>query len=150
LEMTLKGAKFQVTSNVTIGTAGADMPLLINDEEYKVGAAIDLIKGDVVEFGVARKGVRTYVAFLGGFDIKTEFGSYLTLSSRKIGGFGIPLQLFDIVDLNGGLARHCYKVVKKDIDTSNVIRVVKGQQYDYFDEKNLDIFFHSEYTVSKD
>ena len=63
LEMTLKGAKFQVTSNVTIGTAGADMPLLINDEEYKVGAAIDLIKGDVVEFGVARKGVRTYVAF---------------------------------------------------------------------------------------
>ncbi len=150
LEMTLKGAKFQVTSNVTIGTAGADMPLLINDEEYKVGAAIDLIKGDVVEFGVARKGVRTYVAFLGGFDIKPELGSYSTHSRSKIGGFGRPLQPFDVVDLNGGLARHGYKVVTKDIDTSNVIRVVKGQQYDYFDEKNLDNFFHSEYTVSKD
>src|SRR5699024_5656155 len=130
LEMTLKGAKFQVTSNVTIGTAGADMPLLINDEEYKVGAAIDLIKGDVVEFGVARKGVRTYVAFIGGFDIKPELGSYSTHARSKFGKFWRPLKQFDVINLNGGLARHGYKVVTKDIDTSNVIRVVKGQQYD--------------------
>lgn len=151
LEMTLKGAKFQVTSNVTIGTAGADMPLLINDEEYRVGAAIDLVKGDIVEFGYARHGVRTYVAFLGGFDIDEELGSYSTHSRSKIGGFqGRALQPFDVLYINGGLARHGYKVVTKEFDTSNVIRVVKGQQYDRFDEENLDHFFHSEYTVSKE
>src|SRR5699024_8130916 len=132
LEMTLNGDIFQVTSNGTIGTAGEDMPLLINDEEYTLGAAIVLIKGDVVEFGVARKGVSTYVAFLGVFYIKPEVGSYSTHSSSKLGVFDHPLQPFDVVDLNGGLARHGYKVVTKDIDTSNVIRVVKGQQYDYF------------------
>lgn len=151
LEMTLKGTTFEVTSNVTMGTAGADMPVYINDEEYQVGSAIDLIKGDTVEFGVSREGMRTYVAFLGGFDISKELGSYSTHSRSGIGGYyGRPLAAFDILPLNGGLARHGYKVVTKTLDTGNIIRVIKGQQYDKFDEKNLDNFFHSEYTISKD
>src|SRR5699024_8111218 len=87
LEMTLKGAKCQVTSNVTIGTAGADMPLHINDVQYIVGDAIDVIKGLVVEYSVALKGRSTYVAFLRGFLMMSDFRSFSFNFTCKLGCF---------------------------------------------------------------
>lgn len=150
LEMTLQGASFEVTEDVTVATAGAKMPVAVPGREMGTGTVIPLMKGEQISFGGAESGARTYLAVTGGFKVPGVFGSASTHTRSGIGGFyGRMLKTGDRLRAGGGTNTPGMKRLRVFDDDDDVIRVIPGQQYDRFKE-NLDTFYGSGYTLTKD
>ncbi|WP_017549411.1 biotin-dependent carboxyltransferase family protein [Salinicoccus carnicancri] len=150
LEMTLQGASFEVTEEVTISTAGAEMPVAVDGLEMKTGTVIPLMKGEQVSFGGAERGARTYLAVTGGFAVPEVFGSASTHTRSGIGGLGgRTLKSGDSLKAAGGNGAAGMGRIRVFDDDDDVIRVIPGQQYDRFKD-NLDKFYGSGYTLTKD
>ncbi len=151
LEMTLYGVTFEVLHSTSMASSGADMELTINNQPFDTGAAVDLVKGDVVKFGGVVKGARTYAAFSGGLDLPKELGSYATHTRSSMGGFkGRVLKAGDILPVKEKTVEHHFSKTTKELDEGNEIRFIPGQQHDRFDAENKKIFTTNEYTVTKD
>lgn len=151
LELTLSGVTFEVLTSTSMATAGADMELTINGDSFNIGAAVDLVKGDVVKFGGVKNGARTYAAFSGGLDLPKELGSYATHTRSKMGGFkGRTLKAGDILPVKAKIVNHNYSKISKSFAGGTEIRFIPGQQHDRFDEENKKKFTESEYTLTKD
>lgn len=151
LELTLYGITFEVLHSTSMSSAGAEMELTINEEPFDTGAAVDLVKGDIVKFGGVKKGARTYIAFSGGLDLPKELGSYSTHTRSKMGGYkGRVLKAGDILPVKGKTVEHNFPVITKVLTEDTEIRFIPGQQNDRFDSVNKRIFTESEYTLTKD
>lgn len=149
LEMTLHGASFEVLEDIIIATAGAKMPMHVDNREVDIGTVVTLSKGEKLSFGAAVSGSRTYLAAEGGFDVRLVLGSASTHTRSGIGGFdGRTLKAGDRLKVHGGgVPRRLARV--KVLDDDEIIHVIPGQQYERFKE-NLDAFYESGYELSKD
>ncbi len=67
LEMTLSGPALLVTEGGLLGLAGADMDARINGRPWSPGAAARVFSDDRITFALARRGLRAYLAAVGGF-----------------------------------------------------------------------------------
>lgn len=149
LEMTLHGASFEVLEDTVIATAGAEMPMHVNDRAVEIGTVVHVLKGETLAFGGASEGARTYLAAAGGFDIPGVLGSTSTHTRSGIGGMhGRTLQTGDRLKVRGGSVTETLLRVK-NFENDALIRVIPGQQYDRFKE-NLDTFYESGYELTKD
>lgn len=151
LEMTLSGISFKVTKNTTIATAGALMPIHVNDVAYPVGRAISLAKGDLVEIGYAEEGLRTYFAVAGGFLLEPVLGSYSTHLRTTMGGFeGRALKEGDVLLYNGADNEDYFRVVKEDLkNIDNVIRLVPGPNYEDLTDSSNKTLLSEPYTITR-
>src|SRR5213075_2081987 len=66
LECTVMGPRFEAETACAIAVTGAEMPVTVNGSEMSAWRTLVLKSGDVVKLGVARAGVRAYLAFSGG------------------------------------------------------------------------------------
>ena len=150
LEMTLHGASFEVIEDVTISTAGAEMPVTVDGLKMKTGTVIPLVKGEKISFGGAERGARTYLAVTGGFAVPEVLGSASTHTRSGIGGFGgRTLESGDRLKAAGANDDAGMGRIRVFDDDDDIIRVIPGQQYDRFKD-NLDKFYGSGYTLTKD
>lgn len=90
LEITLGGFSIAVAGRTVIGIAGAPCPIEIRDAEGRVHRAetycpMSLEPGDVVTLGQAPKGMRSYLAVRGGFDVAPVLGSTSTDTLAVVG-----------------------------------------------------------------
>lgn len=156
LEATLMGPTFQVGGEGLLAFYGADMPATLDGVPLERGKAYPVKDGQTVAFGMAKSGVRTYIAFAGGIDVPIVMGSRSTNMKCGIGGYqGRKLASADVLsvaDPKEGektwekLMKH--SVPAKDYPSQISIRVVLGPQDDYFTKKGLDTFLHTAYQVS--
>lgn len=80
LEITLGGFSFETTSRAVVAFAGAPCSLSVRkpsgiDVDAAYAKPIALEPGDVVTLGYPMRGVRTYLAVRGGFDVPPVLGS---------------------------------------------------------------------------
>lgn len=156
LEATLMGPTFQVEGEGLLAFYGADMPATLDGVPLERGKAYPVKDGQTVAFGMAKSGVRTYIAFAGGIDVPIVMGSRSTNMKCGIGGYqGRKLagaDVLSVADPKEGektwekLMKH--SVPAKDYPSQISIRVVLGPQDDYFTKKGLDTFLHTAYQVS--
>lgn len=156
LEATLMGPTFQVGGEGLLAFYGADMPATLDGVPLERGKAYPVKDGQTVAFGMAKSGVRTYIAFAGGIDVPIVMGSRSTNMKCGIGGYqGRKLagaDVLSVADPKEGektwekLMKH--SVPAKDYPSQISIRVVLGPQDDYFTKKGLDTFLHTAYQVS--
>lgn len=156
LEATLMGPTFQVGGEGLFAFYGADMPATLDGVPLERGKAYPVKDGQTVAFGMAKSGVRTYIAFAGGIDVPIVMGSRSTNMKCGIGGYqGRKLAGADVLSVAEPkegektwekLMKH--SVPAKDYPSQISIRVVLGPQDDYFTKKGLDIFLHTAYQVS--
>ena len=90
LEITLGGFSIAVTGRTVIGITGAPCPIEIRDAEGRVYQAetyrpMSLEPGDIVTLGQAPKGMRSYLAVRGGFDVAPVLGSTSTDTLAVVG-----------------------------------------------------------------
>lgn len=150
LEMTFQGATLQVLKETIIATAGSEIEFSINGEKYLSGRAVSVLKGDEISFGQCLNGTRTYLAVLGGFNVPPVLNSRSTHTRSGIGGLeGRVLKANDILEAYGGNYKPSFKNAQS-IDNEPLIRVIPGQQFDYFNETSRRDFFNTKYEVSKD
>jgi KipI family sensor histidine kinase inhibitor len=90
LEITLGGFSFESSSRAVIALTGAPCPLTIKDrsgKSFEAGCCqpIPIEAGDVVTLGHPLKGMRSYLAVRGGFDVPKVLGSASTDTLAVIG-----------------------------------------------------------------
>jgi biotin-dependent carboxylase-like uncharacterized protein len=153
VEMTMLGLAATVdAAGCRVAVAGGDFQTSLNGRPAEAWRSYDLVRGDRLEIGAARAGMRGYLAVAGGFALAPTLGSLSTHSRSGIGGLdGRALQAGDRLPLahpavSGPLllldAEHRPR-------TDGPIRVVLGPQQDAFTPAGVETFLASAYRVTE-
>lgn len=153
LEMTVLGPRLRVFGETVVAVTGADLSPTLNSSPLPMWEAVKVCSGDTISFGHPGKGCRGYLAVAGGIDVPEVMGSRSTYILSRLGGLeGRPLRSGD--RLRSGRVRAGMPLKKlppqyiPEYQARNELRVVLGPQDDYFTEKGIDTFLHSEYMIS--
>lgn len=154
LELTLLGAEFEVLEGGTISITGANMFAKVNNKTVPMWETIDLSKGDILSFGVAKEGCRTYIAIGGGIDSTPILGSRSTYIRAKLGGLnGNIIKEGDVITSKACLHNNKYHLPEEFIpkySKDNVVRVILGPQLNYFTEKGIRTFLSEKFIFTND
>ena len=166
LEITLLGTSLEFQKDWLIAITGGDLHVTIDGERAPMWRPIVVAKGSVLKFNYAVQGCRAYVAFAGGIDVPAVMGSKSTYIRAGIGGFqGRALQKGDVFscgemnDYSGSLVRDLAEVEDQlnwavnynsliHLEQTQTIRVLKGTEFDRFDEKSQQALFNASYTLT--
>jgi len=134
LEVLLGGLELRARGPVTVALTGAVGPAWVAGTPVGRGAVLELGAGEVLRVGTATRGLRTYVAVRGGFDVPAELGSR---SSDAHAGIGPPpLAVGDLLPV-GPAPVHLPPVDLAPLrpwPDDVVIRVDAGPHVDWFDD----------------
>jgi biotin-dependent carboxylase-like uncharacterized protein len=152
LESAFTGPRFEVTGTCAMSVTGGNMPVTVNGREAPPWATIALQPGDTVKLGVARVGVRTYVAFAGGIGVSPVLGSRATYLRGRLGGFqGRALATGDVLPLGPAeVPARRYRVkctALPDFEGEPGVRVVLGPQADRFTAEGVEAFLGGPYEM---
>ena len=109
LEFTAKGAAMRFSSREVVALTGACMDPQLNGAPAPMFRPLVVGPGDVLSLGVARSGLRGYLAVYGGIDVPEVMGSRSTSLKCNLGGFeGRALRAGDVLTsgawrLGGGM-----------------------------------------------
>ena len=106
--------------------------------------------GDQIDIISTKNSVFGYFAVQGGFKTDKVWNSFSINTKARVGpNNGEKFSLGQKIYINKSKTE---KLLEKKIDynflNENIIRVIKGTNYNYFSESALNIFFKEEYTVS--
>ncbi|MGJ7922863.1 urea carboxylase [Neobacillus sp. LXY-4] len=88
LELTLRGGSYRFRCDASFCLTGADMNATIDDSLIPMYKVVHAKRGQVLSFGEAMIGMRTYFLVGGGFDIPAQLGSASTFTLGGFGGHG--------------------------------------------------------------
>lgn len=153
VEMTMLGLAATVEAEgCRVAVAGADFVIAINGRPAEAWRSHDLARGDRLEVGAARSGMRGYLAVAGGFALAPTLGSLSTHSRSGIGGLdGRALQAGDRLPLHHPAPSGPLLVLDAADRprTDGPIRVVLGPQQDAFTPAGIETFLASAYRVTE-
>lgn len=165
IEMTLYGGSFRFLQPVYIAITGADMSPVRNKKPIAMYETILMQRDDVLEFGFAKGGCRTYLSFSGGILVPPVMGSKSTNINCKLGGLcGRELRAFDQLNLQP-LEHELPLFQLKKVYPSRMlpfckfsfssprnipIRLILGPQAEYFTEKGILTLQNKPYKISLD
>lgn len=166
LEITLFGTTLRFDKDQLIAITGGDLLATIDGEPAPMWRPVLVRKGSIVKFKSAVRGCRAYLAFAGGIAVPEVMGSKSTYYRAGIGGFqGRALQKGDTFDCGEPtelgrsfvsqlevLGRHFKWAVHHEaifgFSQTQTIRVMRGTEFDRFDEKTKETLFNEPYTLT--
>lgn len=153
LEITVLGPRFRILGDTLIAITGADLSPALNNNPLPMWEAVKVCYGDTISFGHPKSGCRSYLAVAGGIDVPEVMGSRSTYIKSRLGGLeGRSLRPGD--RLRSGATRVEFSARKLpsqyifEYQAENELRVILGPQDDYFTERGIQTFLHSEYRIS--
>ncbi len=145
LKLTKGKTKISITGNVLFQIKKLNEEV-INGECYRT---YDLDEGDQVDILATKQSAYGYMALEGGFDLKYFCKSISTLDRAGIGSNeGKKIKTNDKINIKKN------RTGKKNFTTSisnndkDIIRVLKGPQFDYFSKESQKNFFSKNYKIS--
>lgn len=156
LECTLTGPELLFETEALIAITGADLSAKIDGLPVPLWRPVAVTPGALLTFGEAKIGCRAYLTVQGGFDLPEVLGSASTYLTAGFGGFeGRALKKGDRISfkskapvlperMNWALSPELYK--REDVHT---IRVIKGPEFELFQEKSIADLFINQFRVSK-
>jgi len=153
LEITVLGPRLRILGDTLIAITGADLSPALNNNPLPMWEAVKVCYGDTISFGYPKRGCRSYLAIAGGIDVPKVMGSRSTYIKSRLGGLeGRSLRPGD--RLRSGATRVEFSASKLpsqyifEYKAENELRVILGPQDDYFTERGIQTFLHSEYRIS--
>lgn len=151
LEVTLGGLSLRAQQDIWLAVTGADLDVLVDKGSgaYPTGmnAPFRILPGDVVTLGMARSGLRAYVAARGGFDVPATLGS---CSTDTLSGLGpAPLSIGDVLELGprpGDLAEIDVAAVATPTSGEVELRLHRGPRDNWVDD--ADALVHTRWQAS--
>ncbi|MFC2127606.1 biotin-dependent carboxyltransferase family protein, partial [Bacteroidota bacterium] len=145
LEVAMIGPELKFHTDTYIGITGAILNPKINGNDIAMYKTVKVNAGDILSFGKLQAGLRTYIAFAGGFQIKMNLGSYATYAYAEVGGVnGKALQKGDFIAIKEMKNIEEKKVAKKNqlsYTTTLTLRVLPSIEFKLFTEESKKIFF---------
>ena len=157
VEITMGGALFKAHSDMIIAVVACAVPFSINGKACPINCTHHIQAGDMLSFGMCKKGLRIYLGVRGGFTIDSSFGAVATDMKNSIGGLtaGKALQKGDMLPLSLNSTGkdshirykipHRYKIQDEEV---LVLRVILGYQQHLFSQLDKERFFNTTYEVS--
>ncbi len=142
-----------IKGKVKIAVSGNAIFKIIKSNQKKITGECNrtylLDEGDQIDILSTQKSVYGYMALEGGFDIKPFCKSVSILSRAQIGpNEGKKIKISDKINIKANSKNkknYSTTVLKKN---KNIIRVLKGPQFDYFSKESQKYFFSKEYKIS--
>lgn len=101
LELTLRGGSYRFRGDLSFVLTGADMEAKLDDTEVPMYKVVHAKRGQVLSFGEAAEGMRTYFLVSGGLDMPLYLGSASTFTLGGFGGHGgRALRTGDVLQVN--------------------------------------------------
>lgn len=155
IEFTLIGPTVQFNCDAVFCITGANFNPILNENPCPMWKPIFAEKGSILKLSSCREGARGYLHIKGGIQIDKVLNSYSTYIRAGIGGYqGRTLQKGDELPIlkSKPYQKGTWSVHPKDWFSTelDVIRVVKGTEFDQFTEESKERFVNSVYTISKD
>lgn len=155
LEMTLRGGSYKFRTSTSFCVTGADMGAALDGEKIPMFTALKAAAGQILKFGNAKKGMRTYLLVAGGIDVPKTMGSASTFVDGKFGGHnGRKLRTGDVLKLTKNcrvdeIASFPLEFTP-EITNSWTVGVLPGPQptSEYLKPEFLKTLTTSEYTVN--
>ncbi|MBI4636609.1 MAG: biotin-dependent carboxyltransferase [Candidatus Rokubacteria bacterium] len=151
LESTLAGPRFETDAPCAIAVTGAEVEVTVNGDPAPRWTTLPLRAGDVVRLGPARTGVRAYIAFSGGVDVRPVLGSRATYLRGRLGGVeGRALRKGDTLRVGGAPLPRERSVPPRaipDLASEPTIRVVLGPQADRFTDEGIEALLTGAYEM---
>ena len=158
LESTFGGTVVRFARDTKVAVTGADVSVEIDQFPIANWETLIAPRGSELSVSVPSSGLYSYVAVEGGIDVPKVLGSRSTHVASGLGGFkGRALNVGDELALGSesavesrpragssaeaGLLPACR-------DDARRIRVIRGPQYDAFDDQAKATFFESTFSVS--
>lgn len=154
LEITLGGLSLRANAPTRIALTGADLQARLNGQPLQDWCSHAIATGDELQLGMARRGLRAYLAVTGGFTVTPRHGSCATVMREQIGGLhgdGRPLAAGDTLPFAPGeppLPRCVAPSQIPDYRAPLTLRVLPGYQHAAFSGEALDAFFSAEFRIS--
>ncbi|MET3575003.1 biotin-dependent carboxyltransferase family protein [Bhargavaea ullalensis] len=173
IEAAISGPALLFEEDRLIAMAGADLSAEIGGMRVPMCRPVAVRKGSVLRFGRPVSGCRVYIAVAGGIDVPKVMGSRSTYMKAGIGGYrGRLLQKGDRLPAgtpsgaaasitvrllaegagnpfsatDWSVAEECCTSLKREA----VVRMMRGPQWDWFDEASRERFFGEVFTVSSE
>ncbi|ANU24559.1 biotin-dependent carboxyltransferase family protein [Planococcus donghaensis] len=161
LEISLVGPKIQFTEDALIALCGGDLSPKIDGSPIKTWRMLVVKKDSTLTFGEPRIGARCYLAVAGGIQVEEVMGSRSTYLRAGIGGFqGRSLTKGDDIH-TGELTPMQLKALERSSDSEfdwlvpparyfeePIIRMIKGKQFELFNEASKEQIFTEAFSVS--
>jgi antagonist of KipI len=142
----MKGkTKFTIVGNVNFKIIYKNSKII----EGECNRSYHLNEGDQIDILATKKTAYGYLSIEGGFNLEFFCNSVSTLAKAQIGSNnGRKIKIGDKIKINR--LRKDNKIFKINLsyESQNVIRVLKGPQYNYFSEESKKIFFSQFYKIT--
>jgi|TARA_B110000438_G_scaffold299248_1_gene349060 biotin-dependent carboxylase-like uncharacterized protein len=137
--------KFVITGNVIFQIIKKNNEV-INGE---CNRTYDLNEKDQIDILSTKKSAYGYLAVEGGFDIEPFCNSVSTLARAQIGpNDGKKINVKDKIFFKKNSDNKKNFKTKAPIDNKNIIRVLKGSQFNYFSKVSQENFFLKDYKIT--
>ena len=160
LELTLRGGSYRFRGNMSIVLTGADMNAKLDCIDVPMYKVTQIKRGQVLSFGEAQQGMRTYLNVAGGLDMPLHLGSASTFTLGGFGGHGgRALRTGDVLQIksnNAIVSAELTKVQQPRLTKEWTIGVIPGPHCteefllpDYLDQlttTNWEVHFNSSRT----
>ena len=147
LEMTLQGARMIFHEPTQIVICGADLSPKLNRALLRPNIPVNVSKGDQLDFGARKSGVRAYLAIKDGFLAKKVLGSRsfydgITTKSRVQKGDYVPyLAKAKKIKSFANIA------LQDELFNSNEISVYKGPEFDFLSKQQQRQLFEATFSI---
>ncbi|GAB6260207.1 5-oxoprolinase subunit C family protein [Photobacterium sp. R1] len=152
LEITVGQASFKAHADIECALTGAEMQASLDGESVGTWATFVMRKGQTLQLGYARSGLRAYLAIQGGIDVPRVLGSRATVVRNEIGGVeGRALRQGDHLPIRPSQIRHHPRYVPPrfipDYDSPAELHLMVSSQWDLFPPDARNQFFDNHYHV---
>ncbi|TWT02517.1 biotin-dependent carboxyltransferase family protein [Planomicrobium sp. CPCC 101079] len=161
LEITLVGPVIQFERDLFIALCGGELSPKIDGQKVDAWRPLAVRKGSQLTFGAPKTGCRCYLAVSGGISVPEVMNSRSTYLRAEIGGYqGRALKANDLVEINPTPAWQLAafdKALSKESDwqvpaphysMEPVVRIMRGRQYELFNEESQSTIFTDFFSVS--
>ncbi|MGR5068996.1 5-oxoprolinase subunit C family protein [Vibrio alfacsensis] len=156
IEITLGNASFKALEDCHLAICGGDMNATIDDTPIPNWSDFCLRQGQTLRFGLAKNGLRAYLAVRGGFHVTKHLGSTATVARESLGGLdqkGSALKTGDVLpfashSLPTTKPRQMTFRFKPDYNLPMKLRVIESYQCDDFSQEAKQAFYDGSFTIS--
>jgi KipI family sensor histidine kinase inhibitor len=151
LEITLSGPHLRFGRRMAIALAGAPFDASLNGIPLPLGRAQDVMPGDELRVGHARRGMRAYLAVAGGLDVPLVIGSASTDLTAGLGGFrGRALRTGDRLPVRLPSRDRTPRPSRPPSLPDQPFHIVPGPQRDAFSSATWELLLRTDFTVSSE
>lgn len=148
LEITFGNCEFQFLAATIFCITGADLTAKLNNKYVTLNTKIKVNKDDVLSFGFPKKGIRAYVAVIGGFKTQKVLNSRSYFKNITSLVFLEKDQIIPFDENNDILKKSSSVKVNEEIFSLKILGCFPGPEFEWLNKSQKKRLISQEFSIS--